>query len=747
MTEHDHPKPDPQLRALLERAVHALDLSQLGAGGEDAARRPWAQVLRAALADTPSIAETDTEGAEQIHTLLRQLAQSSLGTATARHVRDRSPDGVYAAVLARMVHPGEPRPSERAEIALQRAAEGGNAEAATVLADVLEATGRHTEAARWRQRAHTQPALRFAVLGPLRAWRGNTSLPLGSPLQQAVLTVLLFSGGKPVPAGLLLNGVWGSNQPRRAKASLQRYIVQLRTVLGSDVIIESDTGYELRVPSSGLDLAACTQYTAAAKRAREAGQPDRALELLVLAHRCWKGEPLAGVAGPFAQTQRAQLTRQRLELFQTRLDLGGHAGLLDDLTQLCAQQPLRQQPRLLLMLALDRSGRRSEALEVYAETERILADELDLSPGPELVALHQRLLGPIPCDGAPSPQPPRRDPALSTVGASALKAQPAPAHNTDTTAITKTGPGAILAAPITEVARGSNTVPSSEAAETRGPTVQRILLGAQMRRLREAHGFTREAAGAAIRASAVKIARLEQGKISWKARDLEDLLTLYGINAPEERASLLSLAHQASSPGWWHQYSAMLPSWMATFIGLESSAASIRTYETQFVPGLLQTADYARAVVSSGHPQEAGDDITRRVNLRLHRQQILHGPDPVRLRALLDESVLRRPLGSRAVLREQLQHLLATTELPHVTIELIPLTSRSPVAVDCPVTVLHFPEPDLPDVVYLEHLTSALYLDSNADVGHYRQALDRQTQAALTPSQTRQRLTELIEDL
>ena len=178
-----------------------------------------------------------------------------------------------------------------------------------------------------------------------------------------------------------------------------------------------------------------------------------------------------------------------------------------------------------------------------------------------------------------------------------------------------------------------------------GPTVLRILLGSQLRRLRERRGITREDAGYTIRASGSKISRMELGRVSFKERDVTDLLTLYGVNDPDERAALVDLARQANSPGWWHKYSDVLPDWFQVFVGLEEAASLIRSYEIQFVPGLLQTADYARAVVQHGQRAADPEEVEHRVSLRVERQRVLTKPDPPRLWAVVDEAVLRRPIG------------------------------------------------------------------------------------------------------
>ena len=195
------------------------------------------------------------------------------------------------------------------------------------------------------------------------------------------------------------------------------------------------------------------------------------------------------------------------------------------------------------------------------------------------------------------------------------------------------------------------TTAAPDGGASSGPTVLRMLLGSQLRRLREAKGVTREAAGWEIRASESKISRMELGRVGFKERDVADLLTLYGVIAEEERAALLALARQANNPGWWHRYGDVLPSWFQAYLGLEAAAALIRTYELQFVPGLLQTRDYARAVVLLGHGRAPAEEIERRVDLRMARQALLTRPDPPQLWAVVDEAALRRPIGSPDIMR------------------------------------------------------------------------------------------------
>lgn len=279
------------------------------------------------------------------------------------------------------------------------------------------------------------------------------------------------------------------------------------------------------------------------------------------------------------------------------------------------------------------------------------------------------------------------------------------------------------------------------------PTVLRIALGGQLRRLREARGITREAAGDAIRASGAKISRLELGRVGFKERDIADLLTLYGITQPEEREAFLSLARQANSRGWWHQYGDLLPSWFQTYLGLEQSAKLIRGYEPQFVHGLLQTPAYARAVVGLGEHQGDPEEIDRRVALRLRRQEVLTAKQPLTLWMVIDEAALRRPIGGLPVLREQLEHLITMAERPNITLQVMPYDVGGHAAAGGSFTILRFNEPDLPDVVYLEQLTSALYLDKKADTEQYLTVMDRLSVQAAPPDKTPTLLRAIIDEL
>ncbi|WP_093840415.1 helix-turn-helix domain-containing protein [Streptomyces aidingensis] len=266
--------------------------------------------------------------------------------------------------------------------------------------------------------------------------------------------------------------------------------------------------------------------------------------------------------------------------------------------------------------------------------------------------------------------------------------------------------------------------------------VRRILLGAQLRRLREARGVSREEAGYAIRASESKISRMELGRVSFKQRDVADLLTLYGVTDESEREPLLGLARSSSRAGWWHSYSDVLPGWFQTYVGLEAAAESIGTYEVQFVPGLLQSERYAHAVVTSNFPTLAADEVDRRVALRMQRQKLLVSENAPRLHCVLDEAALCRPYGGREIMTEQLDLLAEFAEHPNVTLQVIPFASGGHIAVSGAFVVLSFAEAEISDVVYLEQLTGALYLDKGEEVQEYRKVLGGLADAALPPAET-----------
>ncbi|MEV8568313.1 BTAD domain-containing putative transcriptional regulator [Streptomyces sp. NPDC051322] len=236
----------------------------------------------------------------------------------------------------------------------------------------------------------------FSVLGPVRAWRDGEPLPPGSPQQRALLAALLMRDGRTATSGELIDAIWGEEPPSQALAALRTYASRLRKILDPGVLVSESGGYAIRVRAEAVDLNQAQQLAARAEKATAAGARTEARELIAEALELWDGEPLANVPGPYAETQRARLEEWKLQLIESRLDMdlevGAHAEAVSELTALTAAHPLRERLRELLMLALYRSGRQAEALAVYADTHRLLADELGVDPRPELSLLQQRIL-------------------------------------------------------------------------------------------------------------------------------------------------------------------------------------------------------------------------------------------------------------------------------------------------------------------------------------------------------------------
>ncbi|MER8182497.1 helix-turn-helix transcriptional regulator [Kitasatospora sp. NPDC094015] len=279
-----------------------------------------------------------------------------------------------------------------------------------------------------------------------------------------------------------------------------------------------------------------------------------------------------------------------------------------------------------------------------------------------------------------------------------------------------------------------------------GTTARRMVLGSRLRRLREASGVTREQAGYSIRASESKISRMELGRVGFKTRDVADLLTLYGVHEDDHRAAVLDLLQEANAPAWWQAYTDVVPGWFQAYLGLEEAAASISSYELQFVPGLLQTEEYARAVVRLGNAAATDAEIDRRVGVRLRRQRLLRARPAPDLLVIVDEAALRRPCGGPEVMRRQLHRLVELAALPQLTLQVMPLGSGGLAAESGSFTLLSFPEQDLPDLVYLEQFTGALYLDKPAEVGEYVAAMQRLRADGLSPERTLALLHSILQE-
>ena len=275
-----------------------------------------------------------------------------------------------------------------------------------------------------------------------------------------------------------------------------------------------------------------------------------------------------------------------------------------------------------------------------------------------------------------------------------------------------------------------------------GPTVLRIMLGTQLRHLRESREISAHEAAKAIRASDSKISRIELGRSAIREIDVLDLLTFYGVD-PEEREQFLTLAEQANRPGWWHRFSDILPDWFKSYIGMEEAAKSIRVYDPLFIPGLLQTPQYTAAVLAIGDIPVS--EAERHVILRKERQRrFVEGQ--LKLWAIVDESALRRPVGSPEILRDQLRYLASLSDRQNLTLQ---ITSQGAGGYAAPsgFTILRFGDKDMPDVVYVEHLTSALYLDKRVDVDRYLLAMERLSIMSNKPAETPGILGAIINEL
>ncbi|MCH5671151.1 helix-turn-helix domain-containing protein [Streptomyces gilvus] len=270
------------------------------------------------------------------------------------------------------------------------------------------------------------------------------------------------------------------------------------------------------------------------------------------------------------------------------------------------------------------------------------------------------------------------------------------------------------------------------------PTLLKMLVGVQLAGFREDVGLSQEQAARAVGFSPAKLSRIEAGKGRRPPTedDVRALLQLYKTD-DHETSVLLQLLRRAGEPGWWQRFDKrLMPEWFDRLVGLQEAAEAIRTFEIQYVPGLLQTPAYTRAVVERGLPSAPAREVERRVELRTRRRELLQRSDPPQLWAVVDESVLWRVLGSREVMRDQLEYLVEMAQLPHVTVQIVPLDVTNASAPAIPVTYLRFGGLELPDVVYLEHIRSATFLEDRDETEEYRVTLDRLADEALNPRES-----------
>ena len=278
--------------------------------------------------------------------------------------------------------------------------------------------------------------------------------------------------------------------------------------------------------------------------------------------------------------------------------------------------------------------------------------------------------------------------------------------------------------------------------QRRSPTVRRRRLGAELRKHREEAGVTIEVVAERLHCSTSKVSRIETGHTSATPRDVRAMLDIYGIDG-DESSELVQISREARQKGWWHPYSTVLT---GAYVGLEAEANSVRAYEQQVVPGLLQTEEYARAMIRSARPDISTDEVERRVRVRMERQSLLMQDDPIDLWMVLDEAVLSRPVGGDAVMRAQLHHLVVTAELPNVTLQVLPFLAGAHAGMDGTFTILDFPEPTDTDVVYAENATGGLFLEKADELRKYVFIFDHIRAAALRPEESVSLLAELAKE-
>ncbi|MFD4611066.1 Scr1 family TA system antitoxin-like transcriptional regulator [Streptomyces sp. NPDC058440] len=278
------------------------------------------------------------------------------------------------------------------------------------------------------------------------------------------------------------------------------------------------------------------------------------------------------------------------------------------------------------------------------------------------------------------------------------------------------------------------------------PTVLRMVLGKRLRHLRERAGISFEDAARAIEVTPLTVRRIEKAEVGLRIPYVRELLRTYDVPV-REIDDFVTLAREANRPGWWYKYRDVLPEWFKAYVSLESEASVIRLYEPHYVPGLLQTREYATALMRVGFPNESKEEIARRVDLRLRRQDLLAKPDGPAVWAILDETVLRRPVGGPEVMRAQLDRMVEVLRMPKVSVQIMPYSVGAHPGAFGPFHHFRFGFSELPDVVYTENLTGSVYYDRPDDVVTYLEVLDRMSVQAEPVARTRDVLGELLEEL
>ncbi|MEU2159669.1 helix-turn-helix transcriptional regulator [Streptomyces chengbuensis] len=279
------------------------------------------------------------------------------------------------------------------------------------------------------------------------------------------------------------------------------------------------------------------------------------------------------------------------------------------------------------------------------------------------------------------------------------------------------------------------------------PTVGQVVLGKRLQDLRERAGLRREEAAKVLRVAPATIRRMETAEVALKIPYVQLLLRAYGI--PEDEAEgFVQLAEDANKPGWWQRFHDVLPGWFSMYVSLEGAASLIRAYEPHFVPGLLQTEDYARGVMHSGAlGATSAEDIERHVALRMERQGLLGRSDAPRFWVIMDETALRRPVGGTKVMRAQIDRLLEAAERPHITLQVAEFATGPHAGTYGPFVLFRFAVPELPDMVYSEYLTGAVYLDARPEVASHLEVMDRMAAQAATAQRTKDLLRSVRKEL
>ncbi|HLX50328.1 MAG TPA: helix-turn-helix transcriptional regulator [Streptosporangiaceae bacterium] len=265
-----------------------------------------------------------------------------------------------------------------------------------------------------------------------------------------------------------------------------------------------------------------------------------------------------------------------------------------------------------------------------------------------------------------------------------------------------------------------------------GPTVRRRRLGSELRRLREARSINLEVVADRLGLAASTLSRIENGKAPTKTAYLTALLEVYEVTDPEQRQILIDMAREGHRKGWWAGYEDVLPTGFGIYVGLEADASGLRIYETQVVNGLLQTPEYAKAILREVNKKDSPDQLQRATELRIKRQYTVEKPDPPDLWLILDEAVIRRPIGGPEVMASQLKHLVEASHWPNVTLQVLPFSAGAHSALPGPFTILEFPERTDDDVVYLDSWGGPIYLEKERDVRMCAEAFDRLRAAALS---------------